>query len=439
MTNEPTIVATGGATPLGDAERITTLDVTRGVALFGILIMNIVPMAMPGAAYFNPNAYGGAEGLDLTAWLTVATFFESTMRTLFSLLFGAGTVLFMDRLSEKLPGNRASEIYMRRNVLLVIFGIVNAYLLLWIGDILYTYGLVALFLYVVRGFSSRGLIILIALLVAFNFGKNAYQYQEAVAVQVAGEEALTQQKAGVELNEAQKEALKTWNHAWESQNPAPEEFDRQIADKKQGWWHNVVAFAGVAHYFETQMTYGFFFLDALLCMSLGILLYRHGFLTLDRPTWNYVVMVVVGYGAGATMRYILAMDIVEANYAPAAFERYDMALDVGRLLVGGAHLGLIMLFCRSGILRWLHEALASVGRMALTNYIAHSIMAVFLFTGTGFAWYGDLARHEVYYVWTAVCVIQLIYSPIWLKYFRYGPLEWGWRSLTYGKAQSFKK
>ena len=98
-----------------------------------------------------------------------------------------------------------------------------------------------------------------------------------------------------------------------------------------------------------------------------------------------------------------------------------------------------MLFCKSDILGFLKNALAAVGRMALTNYIMHSVICAFVFTGIGFSLFGQLQRYELYYVVGGIWLFQLIASPIWLKYFRFGPLEWLWRSLTYRERQPFKR
>ena len=103
------------------------------------------------------------------------------------------------------------------------------------------------------------------------------------------------------------------------------------------------------------------------------------------------------------------------------------------------HIGLIMLFCKSPILNWLKMSLAAVGKMALSNYVMHSVIAMFLFTGAGFALFGKLQRHELLYVVFSIWIVQLIVSPIWLKYFQFGPLEWIWRNLSYQKMHPFRR
>ena len=103
------------------------------------------------------------------------------------------------------------------------------------------------------------------------------------------------------------------------------------------------------------------------------------------------------------------------------------------------HLGALLLFCRSGWLHWLQQSLAAVGRMALSNYVSHSIICAIVFYGFGFGLYGRLERHQLYYVVAAVWVFQLMVSPIWLRYYHFGPFEWIWRSLTYLALQPLRR
>ena len=134
------------AAPTGD--RIEALDFVRGVALFGILLMNITAFGLPDA-YVNPQNSGGATGANLLAWIVTQIGFEGTQRALFSMLFGASTILFMARL-EAAGRPDAADLYVRRNLWLVAFGMINAFLLIWYGDILYAYGVIALFIFPFR-------------------------------------------------------------------------------------------------------------------------------------------------------------------------------------------------------------------------------------------------------------------------------------------------
>jgi uncharacterized protein len=103
------------------------------------------------------------------------------------------------------------------------------------------------------------------------------------------------------------------------------------------------------------------------------------------------------------------------------------------------HVGSIMLFAQSKPLGWLKRKIAAIGQMALTNYFMHSLICMFIFTGLGWGLFGKLQRYELLYVVFSIWMFQLIISPIWLKYFQFGPLEWLWRNLSYQKIHPFKR
>ena len=150
-------------------------------------------------------------------------------------------------------------------------------------------------------------------------------------------------------------------------------------------------------------------------------------------------MVLIGYSIGLTVNYFEGTLIVSNQFSILAFHKSWMSYNVGRIAITCGHIGLIMLFIKSGWLLFLQKAFAAVGQMAFSNYIMQSIICNIIFLGYGFAMYGKLQRYELYYIVISVWIFQLIVSPIWLKYFRFGPLEWMWRSLTYWQRQPMKK
>jgi uncharacterized protein len=147
---------------------------------------------------------------------------------------------------------------------------------------------------------------------------------------------------------------------------------------------------------------------------------------------------VIGYAIGLTVNYFETKMIVESNFDLIVHDKTEQTYQLGRIFMILGHIGLFMLFIKSGILKFLQNSLSAVGKMALTNYLMHTIICTTFFLGYGFGMFGKLQRYELYYVVVSIWVIQLIYSPIWLRYFKYGPAEWAWRSLTYLKKQPFK-
>lgn len=420
--------------PTRSNERIGALDFVRGWALFGILLMNITGFGLSNA-YYNPLNNGGATGADLMSWQVIQIFFDGTQRGLFSLLFGAGIILLTSKLEERDPVN-ASDIYMRRNLWLIGFGMVNVWILLWPGDILYTYGVTALFAYGFRKLMPRWLIAIglaSLALVAFNnysFAQDSLEsYEQAQA-------ALAVENAGGTLTEEQTAAISAWRAAEAEHTLSAEAVAADIAAHRNGWRSTQEAIAPLAVWLQTTHLY-YAFGDVFGMMLIGMALFKLGVLTLARPVALYVGMVLVGYGIGLPVNVMEARWIVDNNFSLLAFSQANVTFDVGRLSMTLGHLGLLLLLYRSGLFGWLRRSMAAVGQMALTNYLTHSVVCAIIFTGLGL--FGALQRHELYYIWASICVVQLVISPIWLKHYRFGPLEWFWRLLTYWQKPGFRR
>jgi uncharacterized protein len=417
-----------------NAARIEALDVVRGVALFGILLMNITGFGLPDA-YTNPANAGGATGANLWAWIITQVGFEGTQRALFSLLFGASTILLTARL-EAAERADAADIYYRRNLWLIGFGFVNAFLFLWWGDILYTYGVTALFLYPFRKLAPKWLVALgLAGLIA-GAAWNGIDTAKMLAKHDAYAAASAAQAHGATLSEEQKGALAAWTDAIEEYKSTPQEISRSIA-AHNGSYVSMFRRVAVANA-EIQSWYFYrYFFDVFSLMLIGMALYRWGVLTLERPTGLYVAMALIGYGVGLAVNIAETRWVIDHHFSALAFAQANISYDLGRLTMTIGHLGALLLFVRSGALAWLRHAFAAVGQMAVTNYLTHSVVCGIIFIGMG--WYGVLERHQLYYIVFAIWAFQLAASPLWLRHFRFGPVEWLWRSLTYLERQPMRR
>jgi len=427
-------VAEPAAEPTKGGERIGALDFVRGWALFGILLMNITGFGL-SHAYYNPLNNGGATGADLLAWQIIQVGFDGTQRGLFSLLFGAGIILLTAKLEARDPV-KASDIYMRRNLWLIAFGMVNVWVLLWPGDILYSYGVTALFAFGFRKLAPRWLIA-IGLASLALVAINNYRFaQDDLATYDAAQSALAAQQGGATLTGEQTAAIAALQAAEAEHTLPPEAIEADIAAHRGGWLSTQDAIAPLAVWLQTtHLYYGFG--DIFGMMLIGMALFKMGVLTMARPVSIYVAMVVVGYGIGLPVNLMEARWIVENNFSYLAFSQANITFDVGRLSMTLGHLGLLLLLYRSGLFGWLRRSVSAVGQMALTSYLTHSVVCAIIFTG--FGQFGVLQRHELYYIWAAICVVQLLVSPVWLTYYRFGPVEWVWRSLTYWKRPAFRK
>ena len=300
--------------PVTSAERISSLDVIRGVALFGILLMNIVGFGLP-YAYDNPTNSGGADGLNLFAWHINTLFFEGTMRGLFSILFGAGIVLMTSRAEARDPSIGVADIYFRRNLWLIAFGLVHSWLLLFPGDILYFYGIVALFLFVFRKASPRFLIVLGVLLLASVSAKEVYwvvQDQQALA---AAESAQVLLDNGDEISEEQQEAIDSWQDTIDDAKPSPEKIDERVTSKQGGYFENIAANADAIIGRQSYELYMFTFWDTAGMMLIGMALLKLGVLNAERSTRFYLLTMAGGYGIGLSVNAYEIDLLLNSNFS----------------------------------------------------------------------------------------------------------------------------
>ena len=417
------------------SDRIEALDFVRGVALFGILLMNITSFGLIGQAYIDPTVMGGAEGADLWAWIVAQVGFEGTQRALFSILFGAGVILFTSRL-EAAGRADSADLYFRRNLWLIVFGCFNGFILLWYGDILYAYGITALFVFAFRKLAGRTLLWLGIAALAAGAAWSAAENASLLAAHRAHQAVAAAKAEGRQPTEGQKRAAQEWEMELAEAKPDPAEIRRAVEEKTSGYlsaFHHTVP---LNTWFQSWFMYRYFS-DIFGMMLIGMGLFRLGVLTLERPARIYWTMTAAGYSVGIAVNILETLWIIDRNFSVIAFSQAEISYDVGRLAMTMGHLGALLLFVRSGALPRLRRAMAAVGRMALTNYLSHSLICAIFFVGFGF--YGRLARHELYYVVLAIWAFQLVASPLWLRHFRFGPVEWLWRALTYGQRPAMRR
>ena len=402
--------------------RILTLDTVRGVAVMGILLLNIIAFAMPEAAYMNPRAYGGWQGLDLGVWAGNFILFDGKMRGLFSFLFGASTLLVIDGAAAK--GENAARTHYSRMIWLLVFGLLHCWLIWW-GDILSHYAIVGFALFLFRNAPVKRLIgVGIALLVV---------HQLLCLAMLAGLEFT---RAG--LNSPDAEMARTAREGFEGFKRgfgAPTEaMLAEAVATYRGSWIEIAR-----HRFETAAwaplsTLFMFGFETLAYMLFGMAAFRSGMLTDAWERRRYVRWMAIGFGIGIPVYAALAAMMVASGFAMSSMILGVIVLTVPvRPLMILAWASLIILAMRPG--GALTVRIAAAGRMAFTNYLATSLICTTLFYGYGLGWYGELSRAEVYLVVLAIWALMLLWSKPWLERFAYGPLEWLWRSLARGRLQ----
>ena len=428
----------GILSPTTAKQRINSVDVIRGVALLGILLMNINGFGL-SHAYFDPTVSGGATGLNLKVWWMNSMFFEGTMRGMFSILFGAGIVLFTSRSTEMINGVTVTDAYFRRLLWLFLFGILHAYVLLWDGEILYPYALIGMFAFSFRNWQPQHLVIGAIFLLSISTALATKDYFNTKIAYDKSTEAQTKKSSGQLLTKVDSAAIQAWDGIVVQKKSTPEEIKEDVEARHKGYFSVMMHKAPINQFMQTFVMYRFFFWDIFAMMLLGMAFLKNGILQATKSNSYYLILALVGYSVGLTTNYFETDYVVMNQFAIVPMDLASITYDLGRVFTTLGHIAVIMLFIKSGVLPFLQRSLAAVGQMAFTNYIMQTIICNTIFLGFGFGLYGLLERYELYYIVFGVWVLQLILSPIWLRYFRFGPLEWGWRSLTYWEKQPFRK
>jgi len=430
------------AAPVAAAQRLKLLDALRGVALLGILLMNIPEFSM--AQYFSESFRNDPKSLNFWVNAFVTVVFEGKMRALFGMLFGAGVLLFV--LNKEKSGRSTTWLFYRRMLWLMLFGVIHAHLLLWIGDILYLYGVCGMLVYLCRKINPVYLAMGVPLVAVVDFTTGTLFYQYIRGQRIAYVDASAASQRGTPLTEAQKKALEDWRALELTFIPNREDAKENTRKMKSNY-------ATVASYIRPlSLKLETIFLpieiwDSLALMLLGLALYRWGFLSGEWSTRAYWRVMAIGYGLGLPLvifsfyHHYLHFPNHEASLArmeQVPIEWVNLIYPFQRILLVMAHAAALILLYQANMFQRLFRCLEAVGQMAFTNYIMQTVFCTLIFFGYGLNYYAELDFYQVYLVALAIWVVQLILSPLWLRYFLFGPLEWVWRSLTYWKWQPFR-
>jgi uncharacterized protein len=429
--------------PVSQTERIVILDSLRGIAILGILLMNIPAFSMANSGG-DPSVLNEFGTINFRVWHFVEWFPEGTQRALFSMLFGAGILLFIDEKEKRgVQGMLPADYFFRRQLWLMVFSLFDVFILLWWGDILLDYACLGMVMYSFRKLSAKGLLIGAACCFIFMLAReNRDLYQDKKTIH-RGEMVAAMDTSKAKLTDIQKEQFGAMTEFKEKNTHESKlkRFEKAIHKTNESYEMLYEYRTGV--YVNSLVRYLFFGIwDVLLFMFLGMAFFKMGILTGQASTKVYAWMCILGLGLGLTLSYFRLQPMIATRFnwfdytKKVSFEFYELSRTFRSIGI----LGLIMLLYKSGWFKWLFALMRPVGQMAFTNYLMQSLLCGLYFYGVvGFGKYGQLERHEIYYVVGAVWAIQIAWSHLWLHYFRFGPLEWAWRSLTYWKKQPFRK
>ncbi|QSQ24538.1 DUF418 domain-containing protein [Pyxidicoccus parkwayensis] len=427
--SEPTSpAASAGSTtearPVAASERVTLLDALRGFALCGVFLSNAITWFSGRAMMSREQAQAQAAPLlEVIVNSVYQTLVNQKFITIFSFLFGLGFSIQMSRAAAR--GSSVVPLYTRRLFILLCIGAVHL-IGIWMGDILHTYAMVGVLLLLFRERSNKTVLLwAVALMVAMSLVLPILQ--RYVPVLLHGADAAAEMAKASQADEAAHRA------------------QLLTALSSDSWWTGVV---GRFH----------FFVDTFLRMNrikwMGLILSRFLFGLLagrllllqaveaNRPLLRRMIGWGFGVGglislAGLVMSRMRAMGLLTSQDNVWPFLLNNLQ-EIGFLLLGAGYVGAFaLLFQRE---RWQRAmgALAPVGRMALSQYLLQSIVSVCIYDGWGLGLIGKVPPSRVVAICFVVFAAQIALSHWWLARFRFGPAEWLWRSLTYGRAQPMR-
>lgn len=416
-------------------QRLESLDLLRGFALCGILLVNIMMM---GGAWdqYHPDLPPTLANPDWSAWIIQHLFVQGSMRGLFTLLFGAGMLLITLRGEDGRGTIQAADVYFRRCIALLALGVFNATALLFPGDILYVYGLSGFLLFVFRMARPRTLIALSAalllLLTAESAVVGAYQTIEARR----GSEVALQVEAGAALSADDAEALKAHSRAQEVQRPSHQAVAEEVAVRTGGgvglmkWSVRTWLDYAASSYTITLV------IETVAFMLLGMALFKLGVLGGARSLGFYLALAACGYGVGLAVNGGQAVVLWLSQFSSHSWATQS-SYELGRCAMTLGHVGLLLALWKMNALGFVGRALRNLGRMALTNYLGQSAFGALLFYGLNL--WGKLDWWGLWGVAACIWVVQMTFSALWLRAFSMGPLEWALRWFAYGRPSPLKR
>lgn len=395
----------------GTAARIEHLDLIRGVAVLGILLMNIISFGMPVAAFANPTAYGDFSGIHQWTWALIHIFAEQKFIAMFGMLFGAGIVLMASR--EAPAGLTHKQRHFRRLGWLALFGLAHAWLL-WYGDILFTYAVAGCLAWLAIHKSVRAL---------WTWGLILYALPALL---------LGLMQLGMQAPES--EFANDMQPYWA---PGADLLAQEISAVTGGFVARTSERAEIIFGLQTSQLLLFTLWTALGYMLIGMALFKQG--------------VLQGQASQAVRMVLLALfipGVLLVTTGVVSDLRSDFAIEtamfggmlwnyVGSLGMALAYIVLLACWANRGWLPRLQHKLKQAGRMAFSLYIMQTLIGVVIFNWIGL--FAQLQRFELLLLVVAIWIAQLAFASWYLGRFQHGPLEWLWRRLVSGPQRSIVK
>ncbi len=452
-----------------------SLNVLKGIALFGLLVTSIWSL---GGFINNERTYFkiGTHGGNYYLLSVVSSLFEGKMSALLAMAFGAGIIIFFRKKQDPNSSSKA-DVYTRSQFWLLFFGLLNAFLFLWPGDILFPFAVVGILIFVFSRMNSRGLFIAAIFCTIIYSGKLIWNYSDDKesygkyqAVTIIENKFKQDSIARVKTDSLNKPGdsllLKGWitkkklddslvkkrdtltklqqndKSAWEgllkglkfdSANTKTE--NKSMRDGYGKMWNYLKS---RAQQNESTWFYRTGIWEIGSMMFLGMALLSIGFFSSRFSSSRYFMIAAISLLIGAGLSWFrIHFDVVRLLdyqvYLKTRGLPYNFFFPIERGLMALGYASILMWFLRMNVFQFLWKAFASAGKMALTNYILQSLFCTFFFYGYGFGYFGRLSQWELYFVVAEIILVQIVFSVFWLRNYESGPLEWLWRCLVYRK------
>jgi uncharacterized protein len=402
-------------------ERIVAIDILRGFAVLGILLINIRSYAMPDISLSNPSEFGSDSNHDRFAYNLTYVFAKQKFMAIFSMLFGASVLLFTDRLLQKKKGPWAHFV---RNGWLMLFGIAHL-ILIWSGDVLFIYAVCAFPLFFLRKLPPRwhlGLgtvVFFIPLLISGLIEREVPNFDE----------------------EGQDLFYSLWHPYAEDLESNVERYRGGYQDQVVSRWNYETDLGSTRE--ELMLTaslWGNYFARSFGMMLVGMALYRWGVFGAKLSARAYRHMAWWGLGIGIPLCLMgLEYNLYNSWDWKTSYFYGRIGNFLGTVPVAIGYIGLVMLWCQNGKVSWIRSRLTEVGQTALSCYIGQSLIATFIFYGFGLGLYGSIDYLLQLVIVVGIWVLQFFVVQFWMTHFKQGPLEWLWRCLTYFRLQPIQR
>lgn len=395
-----------------DPARIIALDVVRGCAVMGIVLLNIIDFGLPRCAATDPTCYRPNDA-DWWVWAANFVIAEGKMRGLFTLLFGASALLLLERSRSK--GRSPGRAHYARMATLLAIGAVHGWLI-WSGDILMLYAIAGMLLYPALRLPTRGLVAIAIILLGAQVISATLDYSAARRFQAAAT-----------APDAAASTKAEWQRFEMAIRSSPAQITAEV-EAQRGGWAEVLPLRFTRTKDAVLIGIPAILPETIALMLIGAALFRSGFFSGKWTQRRYLAVMAVGYGIAMPLYLPLVTWLDDAQFDPLTFTLANVLhLTFLRLPLALAHAAVVILLVRSRRGSPLIERIAAVGRTALSNYLGASVVCTFLFCGYGLGWFGRLQRWELYLIVPPIWAAMLICSAPWLRRFGQGPIEMLWR------------